>query len=249
MLNKKWLVFLTLTVLLFNTTGCAQYTIDITEQQDGSALCEYRLGFNPVILRLISTQGVNPLADWQQQKLAQGFTVRHWQQAGWFEYIAHRRVENIAELNPFDSFLLPSGETVHPFKIDSSIFFNRLELQQSIDLSGLGHNLSPSDSQLMQRLLKDVKIQFTYHTQRHILQHNADMVQQDGDNYSLSWFIVPGKNNEIMFTAQRAIVRHVVGLGMLGAIAVYYIVMANMLWRRVTNNIGEEQQQKVPCSL
>jgi len=237
-MNRKWLVFFTLLILMGVTTGCAQYSIIITEKQDGSALCEYRLGFNPVVLQLISPQGVNPLEDWQQRALAQGFTVQQWQQAHWVEYIANQKVQNLAEISSFNSLFIDTGTTGHPFQINTAIFSDRLELQDGINLTGLWGNLNPEEAQLVQTLIKDVKIQFIYHTQRNILQHNADIVQHKGNTNTLVWYIVPGKNNKILLTAQYTLIRHVAGIGALAVIMIYYIVMAANLLRRQWSVVG-----------
>lgn len=247
-MGKRWLVLFTLLIMIGVITGCAHYSINITEQQDGSALCEYRLGVNPMILQLISSQGVNPLEDWQQRALAQGFTVQQWQQAHWLEYNAHKKVQSLAEIPPSESLFADAVVTGHPFKIGTTVFSERLELQEIIDLSGLWSNLNPKEAQLVQTLLKDVKIQFVYQTHRNISGHNANVVQHNGNTNTLLWYIVPGENNKILLTAQKVLVRHIVGIGSLAAIMVYYILMAAYLLKHNTqpNIIGEEQPQKVP---
>lgn len=229
-------------------SACAHYSITIVEQQDGSALWQYRLGFNPQFETLISPQGVNPLDDWQERVQAQGFTVQRQLDEDWVEYLASKNVANLAEISLGDADLLGAIAPGQPFSLLNTIFAQRLVLESQVDLTGLCGNQQSEEAQLAQTLVKNTEMQFFYHTQRNILQHNAQEVRRDGDSNIFYWQLIPGENNKISLTASNLLAHHLAGLGALAALMIYYLAMAVYLLKYAGqfNYIGAEAQHKVP---
>ena len=192
MLSKPVWVLLMCIMLLF-ITGCVDVDIELTIHKDGSGEIMYRIAMDPLLYRFLTESDSDPLENFIKEAEVEGFlvTVFRGEKTG---IEARKAVENMAEDSSFHLFddELNTGQ----FVVKRGLLKNQVILDTELDLTVLEREFAGDFDQLLgERMLRNMRFDFTLNLPVKPAKHNASTTENDGR--TLIWNLAPGDKNPI----------------------------------------------------